>query len=303
MKNRIFAALLALVCVLSFSACSCSHESWAEPEGGGPKTCARCGISECEVNGHSWFAATCEAPKTCENCGLTEGEALGHDWEEATCDKAKTCKICGTSEGTALGHSWIDATTEEPKTCEVCAATEGDRIITDGRFKTANCSMLFGKWQGIVTLPGDELEDGLGDYIDELSCVYILEFTNDGKMNVSFYPEHEEEFIEAMIDYTTDVTYAEFAASGIDAETADALVQQNFGMTTREYVASELSNMNVKDVFSAFSISFVYFVEGDQIFLGVDWSYMEPDSFSILGEVLYLPLEGEDDIPFTRVTE
>ena len=51
--KRFITILLALVMLLSLSACG--HK-------------------------HVWTEATCTEPKTCAECGKTEGDPLGHAW-------------------------------------------------------------------------------------------------------------------------------------------------------------------------------------------------------------------------------
>lgn len=304
MKNRIIAIFVILTCVLCLSACSCSHESWVEAEETGATVCENCGIFICDVDGHTWAAATCETPKTCEGCKLTDGEALGHSWSDADCENAKTCGTCFATEGNSLGHSWIDATTEAPKTCETCFATEGERIITDERFKTSECSMLFGTWEGILSLSGDEFEFGFGDYLEVFDCIYSINFSNDGKMTITIRPADEKQFTDAMVAYTVDYFYEEMAASGFSAADVDALMEQSFGMTVEEYMGVEMASMDIAELFSAFSVNFVYFVEGNQMFIGLTWDAMEMDFYTLEGETLYLPIDesGEDTV-FTRVSE
>ena len=298
--NRKLICVIALVfCLLMLSACGCSHEEWVSSESG-EKICAKCEISQCEVNGHTWFAATCEEPKTCENCKLTEGEALGHSWVEATCEEAKNCTTCKSVEGKALGHSWIDATTERPKHCETCSKSEGGRIITDPRFKTANCSALFGKWEGIVTVSGNDFQDGFSKYLKEFSCIYILDFSNDGNLTISFSPENQEVFKDAMVKYTKDSLYKEFAAAGFGKGAVDEYILETFGVSTEEYVRGELDKVGIKEIFAALELSLTYYVQNEKLYSGLGWNLMdEGEEFSVEGDILNYMIDGEF-VEFTK---
>lgn len=304
MKKRIALIALLLVCALALSACGCKHETWNDADCVTPKTCAECGETEGAPLGHTWAAATCETAKTCTECGTVEGEALGHSWVDAVCDAPKTCTVCHLTEGEALGHNWTEATTEAPKTCTNCSLTEGERIITDARFTTAACAPLFGKWEGIADMPGDALGEELAPYIDTLKVKFTIEFHNDGNMDMGVLPVDEEQIRQVMLEYTVDLMYQELASMGLDQAGADAAMRDAYGMGVEEYVASEVDKMNFAELFSMFSVEYVYYVEDDLIYLGFGWdSALESDTYKLDGDTLYLPIQGDEEIAFTRVAE
>ena len=274
--KKIGILLLTLVCLLALAGCGCEHE---------------------------WVEADCVTPKTCSLCGETEGEALGHTWVDATCTEPKTCSVCGETEGEALGHTWIDATTEAPKTCTVCAATEGERIITDARFTTAACAPIFGKWDATISMSGSDLDEGLGDYLETFDCVISMEFRNDGTGVMTTLPADEDEYMDAMQRYTVNSMYAEFAAMDLDKDAADAAFAATYNMTIEEYVAAVLAEIDVATIFSAMDYSFVYYVDGDQIYLGDSWdSDLAANEYTLSGDTLVL-MGGEQIVDFTRVKE
>lgn len=278
--------LLALVLVLALAGCGCEHQ-WADANCVDPMTCTLCDKTEGEPLGHVWLAATCEAPKTCEVCAATTGEAKGHSMVEATCEEAKHCETCGLTEGDALGHIWLDATTEAPKTCQTCAATEGERIITDPRFTTASTKDLQGKWFMEVPLTGEAM--GIEDFPGEAPVNFIMDFCNDGNVNISV--EVTDGFIDAMVAYSVDMTYAEFAAQGVDKETADAAFQQTSGMTIQEYLKQEMEKVDFNamyaSLFEAAGLGGVYYVEDGLIYTGSNWDdEMEPSAYTLEGDSL-----------------
>ena len=302
--KRFLTAALALACALLLCACGCKHETWQEADCVNPKTCENCGETEGAPLGHSWAAATCVNPKTCENCGETEGEALGHSWVDATCEAPRTCSACGLTEGEALGHQWQDATTEAPKTCATCAATEGERIITDSRFTTAACAPLFGKWIGQLQMTGADLDEALAPYADVIDVNFCFDFHNDGTMLMTVTPADIPQIAAMMQAYTVDLMYQEFAAMGLSEAESDEAMKQAYGMGVEEYVAAEVEKMDFNELFSAFNVEYVYYVEGDLLYLGFSWSTaLESDTFTLEGDTLTLPVTDGDPVAFTRVTE
>ena len=278
--KKVIVLLLALVLVLTITACGCKHE---------------------------WLAATCENPKTCELCGETEGEAKGHSMVEATCEEAKHCENCNLVEGEPLGHTWLEATTEAPKTCETCGATEGERIITDERFTTAATKELQGKWVMEVPMTAELM--GVEDFPEGASINFIMLLGNEGSANFSI--EVTDGFHDALKQFTVDSMYAELAAQGMDAETADAAFADVYGMTIQEYVEEELSAIDMNQlfdaIFSAIDLGGVYYVEEDMIYTASNWEApMDASEYTLEGDTLKIADLAEDlgmDLSFVRAAE
>ena len=277
--KKISVLILALVCMLAFTGC-CFHREWR--------------------------AATCTDPKTCVECGETEGEALGHDWEDATCTDPETCDTCNKTKGEPLGHDWVDATTEAPKTCVTCDATEGERIITDERFTTASTIGLQGKWVSEIEVTGDMMD--VEGFYGTLTVQIKLDFGNDGTMDMGYTTVNNDEFSAAMADYLITKMYEEFEAEGLDKEAADAAMMDVYGMTTEEYVALIVAELDFAAIFEAMSITGVYYVDGNQLYTGVSWDMeLGASEFALEGDTLTLAEElsglTEDSLVFTRVQE
>ena len=309
MKKKLCSLLVVLVFILALSGCGCEHE-WAEADCVNPKTCTLCGETEGAALGHVWLAADCDTPKTCEVCGTTEGEPKGHSWVEATCEEAKHCEACHVEEGEALGHTWLDATTEAPKTCETCAATEGERIVTDPRFTTASTLELQGKWKMQLAMTGEMM--GLSDFPGEAVIDLIMVFENNGDLSVTV--EITDAFIDAMVQYTEDLMYAELAAEGIDQETADAAFEESYGMTIHEYVVEQIGSVDFNtlyaSIFDSMDLGCVYYVEDGQIYTGYGWdAEMEASGYTLEGDTLTIDAIVQEmeavgfDGVLTRVTE
>lgn len=336
MKKRLILLALALVCLLTLSACACKHETWNEADCVNPKTCAECSETEGAPLGHSWLAATCDTAKTCENCGETEGAPLGHSWLAATCETAKTCEVCNAVDGEALGHSWADATcaapktcsgcgltegealehtwaeatTEAPKTCTGCGATEGERIITDERFTTAATADIQGKWVCEIELDKETMGTLTGiENIDITMAFKVnMELCNDGTFTMDMTIADEEAFRSSMQSYLASALYAELAASGYDQDAADAAMEQVYGVTVEEYAAQAVQAMDLNEMLSSANFDGVYYVADGNFYSSTTWAInMECIPYTLDGDTLTLNGDlsklGIDSLVFTRVTE
>ena len=301
MKRRILLTALTLALALLLWACGCKHEVWNDADCIHPRTCAECGETEGAPLGHSWMAATCLTPKTCENCALTEGEARGHSWTDATCTSPRLCESCKLTEGEALGHSWQTATTEQPKTCTKCGETEGEPIITDPRFTTEATAALQGTW--ICDHPMDsEYADALGITVNYRISIVL---GNDGSCKFRIGIADDEATRAALTKYLADTIYAELAARGMTKEEADAAIIEAYGMDVNACAALSLAESDLMEVHE---MDYVYYVEGDQFFLGESWTgAISPTTFALTADTLTLDVDfldsGTEKTVFTRVTE
>lgn len=306
MKKKLLVLLLAVLCVAMLTGCFCQHE-WLDATCTDPSTCSKCEKTEGEPLGHVWLDATCLDPQTCQVCGATEGEPNGHSWADATCVDPQTCEVCGETEGEALGHDWQDATTEQPKTCAVCGETEGDRIITDPRFTTAETAAIQGKWGYTMSMTGEDM--GIAGFEGTMDCMIILHFDVDGMLGFGMEIQNQDAFMDQMVAYTVDSTYAEFAAQGLSKEAADAAVKDAYNMTMEEYIRSYLSEIDFNAIFAeAFSaLSGVYYMEDGVLYIGTTWDEpFEEDPYTLENDTLVidsLSAELGTDAVFTRIEE
>lgn len=299
MKRGICLIALVMACLLVLAGCGCEHE-WAEANCTTPKTCKLCGETEGEPLGHTWVDADCDTPKTCSVCGETEGEALGHTWIDATCTEPKTCSVCGATEGEALGHTWTEATTEAPKTCSVCGETEGERIITDPRFTSAAAAPVVGTWYCEISMTGEDM--GLEDFPDEVATRETFDFGRDGTLTYTIEIVDLEAYMASMKTYTMDSIYNELATEGMNREEADAAMVEICGMTVEEYVDAVLSALDEESLTTV--LDMVYYVEGNQIYLGLSWDdEMEPSEYRIEDGTMHLMDSEFDELELKPVTE
>lgn len=266
--KRLISILLLVLCVAVFAGCQCQHE-WVEASCETPKTCNLCQQTDGAPLGHTWRSATCTAPKTCEVCGLEQGEAVGHGWVEATCTAPKHCVDCELIEGDPLEHEWQKATTEKPKTCAVCGSTEGDRIVTDARFTTAANQSVFGTWEAEMTMTGEELE--MAEYVQEVPFIATLHFGEAGDLALSLRFKDLDAFLAELNTNTVELMYRQFADLDMSREEADEVFESTYGMTVAEYAESIWAMVNWDNLSDVYDTTYVYYIEGDRIYLSDSW--------------------------------
>lgn len=297
MKRRICFVLAALLLALLLGGCQrlCRH-AWLEATCEDPKICSRCALTEGEKLGHKWERVTCETPRTCSRCGETRGEARGHRWKDATCEapqicavckktrgepaghiwqaatcqNPKTCSECGATEGTPLEHIWQEATTEAPRTCTGCGMTTGFAIDADERFTTAETAALQGKWMTDFAVSGAMV--GQPEFTGELKGRVYVTFGNAGTLSVRVETQNLTEFESALLGYIKQRIYAEFAAKGLGNTAADLAVQAAFGMTTGEYAAQLLREIDIAGTLEELTGERVYYAEGSTVYIAGDWN-------------------------------
>lgn len=284
MKKYLLTVVLLLAVVLVLAGCGCEHE-WVDANCTNPKTCSLCQETEGAALGHTWAAATCTAPKTCEVCKATEGEAKGHTWEDATCILPKKCAVCHETEGEALGHTWEEATTEAPKTCTACQLTEGEKIKTDSRFTTAATKQLHGKWHADVEFTSEMM--GINGEIDPVKCTLYIEFSNAGDMRFSFELADEQKFKEDLKTMVEEELYYEMEQMGLSKGQADDAMVAAYGMTVKQYAEATVDAISLNEIFGAYNVQGVYYVDGGQIYSGLSWTgEMEGATYKLENGVL-----------------
>ena len=242
--KRIIAAALVLVTALALTACGCRHQ---------------------------WEAANCNAPKTCKICGETVGNRMGHHWSNATCTENKTCTRCGAIGEASQGHSWVEATTETPKTCRICSATEGDRIITDGRFHTADTKDFAGTWTGQLLVPCKDL--GYTGINTPMAFNITVTFGKAGEFTSKVELASGLPMMNEVIRLQAEDLYASYAATNMDKAAADAAMKKLMGLTVAEYAAYcvQQKNYTYKDPITS-QMSGVYYVQEGQAHVAAQWT-------------------------------
>lgn len=243
------------------------------------KTCSVCSTTEGEPLGHTWQDATCTTVKTCTVCAATEGEPLGHTWQDATCTVPKTCSVCSTTEGKTAAHKWQEATTEAPKTCSVCKKTEGSKLQTDPRFTTKATKNLQGTWVCDVVLTDEMM--GLVNF-GNVSCRMTLTFGNTGSLKQTIKVTDEKAFMAKLKAYTVEEMYASFAQQGLSKEQGDQAMLDTYGLNVNDYVDAMLDGYDINQIFGAFNVDLVYYVENGMLYTALSWkAKFEEDKFTL----------------------
>jgi hypothetical protein len=253
--------------------------TWQDATCTAAKICTVCQTTEGDPLGHTWQDATCSTPKTCTVCQVTEGETADHTWQDATCTTPKTCTVCKATEGKTAAHKWQEATTESPKTCSNCKKTEGSKLKTDSRFTTKATKALQGTWTCDVVLTDEMM--GLENF-GNVDCRMTLKFGNTGKLSQSIKVKDEKSYMTKLKNYTVEQTYAAFAQQGLSREQADQAMKAECGLNVKDYVDAALKGYDINDMFKAFSIEEVYYVEGNAVFTAISWkAKFEKTEFTI----------------------
>lgn len=235
---------------------------------------------------------------------LTACGCRHESWIPADCVTAKTCIDCGKTEGEPLGHSWVEASLEAPKTCSACALTEGDRLSQETLFSTETAAPLLGKWACQTSIPGQQLGSGLEAYVDALPCITYVEFMGNGEMLMYTVPQDEAQVADIIYAYTIDTIYEQYAALDMTAQEAEEDILNTHGISLAEYVQNAVDQMDMSTIFMDYTVTYVYYVDGNQLYLGFDWfTQMTPGEYILEDDTLFLPFQGDDPTTFTRVTE
>lgn len=256
--------LLTTILLFLLAGCSCEHQ-WQDATCTAPKTCTLCQETEGQPLTHSFSAAICEVPETCKYCGITQGEAPDHSWLDATCTTGKECSVCHEFRGKPLGHDWEDPTTELPKICKRCNQRSGSKLVIDPRFSTPNVEHLLGKWQCETVLPG------LEGYIDEIPCTLFLEFTGTGDIISSVELHDQIAYMEAVAAFYEDMIYAMLESEGYTRSEADAIFQENTGVSISQYIAAETAGVDLSLLFDYLYVYGVYYANEDGLYVGDNW--------------------------------
>lgn len=232
-------------------------------------------------------------------CGCEHSAAVPGD-----CVTDTLCADCGKILEPAPGHSWQEATLEAPKTCTLCGATEGKRLSSQILFSAEAAAPLLGRWETPMSIPASQLGSGLDTYLEELPCVMVLSFTENGDLTMSVTPADHDQMAQLLYDYTIDSIYAQYEGLDMTREEAEADILNTYGMPLADYVQAAVDAMDISAIFADYAVSYVYYVDGNQLYLGFDWyEPLFPGEFTLEQDVLTLPFQGGEPTTFTRVTE
>ncbi len=184
---------------------------------------------------------------------------------------------------------------------------------------------LIGTWETVLDY-SSVMKSEMGSDYEDMDVAFdlkmVLEFHEDG--TYSMYADEEyakttvDNFVEALIAYDTEATYADYEESGMSREEVDEAMQQQYGYTLEEYVREVYSSsFDADDLISDMRADGVFEAKGDKLFM--DETEVSPnvyDVFSIEGDTLTVDIpegaevdpdemiEGIDyPLTFTKVVE
>lgn len=121
----------------------------------------------------------------------------------------------------------------------------------------------------------EELGSEFSDFDAPFAFTVYLDLNKDGSYKM-YVDEKETEkdmdtFIEAMGDYFVNYLYTAMEAQGIDRTTAQTLLEQQFGMSVRDYAIQMLKeSVDITEMTNSMVQEGVYEVKGNKFYMGLD---------------------------------
>lgn len=170
---------------------------------------------------------------------------------------------------------------------------------------------LIGTWSMSCDL-SDMMAEQMGSEFADFDSSFVITlkfaFNEDGTCKV--YVDEEElggtldTWMNDLIAYAVDMTYDMFEEQGIDRETADGMIQEQYGTTMEEVLRQQMEgSIDASDLAASVEVNGVYEVKGNKLYMseGSEINKNEYDLFKISGDTLTLELadgvEAEEIIP------
>ena len=179
---------------------------------------------------------------------------------------------CGSvSQPKSSEHQFMPANYQAPKTCRICSATEGDRIITDGRFHTADTKDFAGTWTGQLLVPCKDL--GYTGINTPMAFNITVTFGKAGEFTSKVELASGLPMMNEVIRLQAEDLYASYAVTNMDKAAADAAMKKLMGLTVAEYAAYcvQQKNYTYKDPITS-QMSGVYYVQEGQAHVAAQWT-------------------------------
>lgn len=170
---------------------------------------------------------------------------------------------------------------------------------------------LVGTWSMSCDL-SEMMSEQMGSEFADFSSSFVITlkfaFNEDGTFKM-FVDEEElggtlDTWMDDFIAYAVDMTYDMFEEQGIDKETADGLIQEQYGTTMEEALRQEMEgSIDASELAASVEVDGVYEVKGNKLYMseGTEINKNEYDLFKISGDTLTLELadgvEAEEIIP------
>ncbi len=160
---------------------------------------------------------------------------------------------------------------------------------------------IIGTWEtewDMSEAMADEMGDEFADFESTLVVSLLFDFNEDGTykiyLNEEKFKASISDWIDDLCDFAVEKMYDTFETeSGVDRETADSLIYEQYGMTIDEMMRQQIDLLfNVDAFIASIETKGNYETKGNKLFLGdgdeVDRSRY--DIFSVTGDTLKLEL-------------
>lgn len=179
---------------------------------------------------------------------------------------------------------------------------------------------LYGTWSTDIDLTealAEEMGDDFADFDAEFGITLYMDFNEDG--TVKAYIDEDEfaadmdVWMQELVAFAVEMMYAEFENQGVDRESADALLEEQFGMPLDQYMLEMMQDsMDIESMASEMESNGVFEAKGNKLYIAEDEIDKNTyDIFTVEGDTLTIDMaEGAEtsdmfddlegiDYPFT----
>ena len=112
-------------------------------------------------------------------------------------------------------------------------------------------------------------------------------FGKTGEFSMVMSLVDEQSFKEKYRTYTMNLLYEAFAAENMTKEQADKAMVDAYGLNVADYVDAALKVFDVNEMFEAFNVQEVYYVEDNNLFTALTWNAtFESAAFTVTDDSL-----------------
>ena len=129
-----------------------------------------------------------------------------------------------------------------------------------------------------------------------------ITFHNDGTYSETVRMADKEGYAKLLKTYYIQALYAEFeTAYGMTKEQADQAMLQAYGMSTEEYAGVLAAAIDWDAMLAAGCQGGVYYVEGNKLYSGADWTSLESEDLTLGEDTLTLSIADIGHVVLKKV--
>lgn len=223
------------------------------------------------------------------------------------------CACGGPAADSTEDPSVTDAPTDPPT--EPPTEAHSETLPATPIFDPVAAAPLIGTWKTGYIMTGEMMGDAT--FTSRVAFPLAFTFDDQGGMTVGFLASELNSAIEtytiALKTHQINKIYQSYADRGYDKTAANNAVRQNYGMSVEEYVQTLIDSINFAALFSAYSSSGYYTVDGEYLYLSLSGdSPRELIRYKLEGDTLILHSTSDPTgwdtlnltfpVTFTRVT-